>query len=94
MRQPDVEFAEPARVVRRQDDLYPVVDIEQLRMVVHFFRQKRHSRHEGPGFGEVLEMVGLADRVAIVDLNPAVQLVQRGLPLRSDQSFDHSNLRQ
>jgi hypothetical protein len=39
-------------------------------------------------------MVGLADRIAIVDLDPTMQLVQRGVPLRSDQSFDHSNLRQ
>ncbi len=94
MRQPDVEFAEPARVVRRQDDLYAVVDVEQLRMVVHFFRQERHSRHEGPGFGEVLEMVGLADRIAIIDLDPTMQLLQSGVALCSNQSFGHSNLRQ
>jgi hypothetical protein len=63
-------------------------------MVVHFFCQKRHSRHEGPRFGEVLEMVGLADRIAVADLDPTMQLVQRCLPLCSDQSFGHSNLRQ
>jgi len=79
--------------MRRQDHLDPVVDVEQLGMVVHFFGQERYSRHEAPGFGEVLEMVEPADRIAIVDLDPAMQLVQRGLPLRSDQSFDHSNLR-
>ena len=39
-------------------------------------------------------MVGLADRIAVVDLDPPMQFVQRGLPLCSDQSFGHSNLRQ
>src|SRR5207244_4248655 len=77
MRQFYIELAEPARIMRRQDDLDPVVDVEELRVVVHFFRQERHSRYEAPGFGEVLEVIGFADRVAIVDFDPAMQLVQR-----------------
>src|SRR5215469_14872398 len=84
VRQADVELAEAARVMRRQYDLDPVVDVEELGVVVHFLRQERHSRHEAPGFGEVLEMVALADRVAVLDLGPAMKPVQRRLSCCAD----------
>src|SRR6516162_3913025 len=84
LRQADIERAEAARVMRRQYDLDPVVDVEELGVVVHFLRQERHSRHEAPGFGEVLEMIALADCVAVFDLGPAMKPVQRRLACRSD----------
>src|SRR6516165_6468947 len=92
MRELDVALAEPARVVRRENDLHPVVDVEELRVVVHLFGQKCHSRDETPGLREIAEVIALADRIAILDLDPAMKLVQRRLPRRSDQLFDHATL--
>jgi hypothetical protein len=42
--------------------------------MVHLFGQQRHSRHEAPGLGEVAEMIALADRIAVLDLDPPVDL--------------------
>jgi hypothetical protein len=72
VRKADVAVAEAAGVVRRKDDFHPVVDVEELGMMVHFFGQQRHSRHETPSFGKVAEMITLADRIAVLDLDPPV----------------------
>src|SRR5437763_10416017 len=85
-------LAEAAGIVRRQDDLDPVVDIEDLRVVIHFVGGERDARQKPPGFGEIAEVITLADRVAVLDLAPAFELAQRRLPRRPDQPVDHAAL--
>ena len=85
-------LAEAPGIVGRQDDLDPVVDIEDLRVVIHFLGGERDTRQKAPGFGEIAEVITLADRVAVLDLAPAMQLAQRRLPRRPDQPVDHAAL--
>jgi hypothetical protein len=58
-------------------------------MVVHLFRQQRHLAHEAPGLAEGAEMVGLADRVAILDFAPAGELPDGGAARQAMQPFGH-----
>src|SRR5262245_9196654 len=92
MRGPEVPFDESARIWRSRNDIEPIVDVEELGVMVQFFGEEGHTRHEAPGLGEVFEMVALAYRVAVLDFDPAMELVQRRLARRSDQPFDHAIL--
>jgi hypothetical protein len=75
--------------VGREDDLHPIVDIEDFRVVIHLFGDQGDAREEAPGFGEIAEMIAFADRIAIVDLGPAVQCRECRVARRADQLFDH-----
>ncbi len=39
---------------------------------------------------KLAEMIALADRIAVGDLDPAMEFVERGMPRRADQLFDHA----
>src|SRR5438270_5055494 len=92
LRQPHVAFAEPVRVMGRQDDLDSVVDVEDLGMVIHLLGGERDARQKPPGLGEIAGVIALADRVAILDLAPAMQLAQRRLARRAGELLDHAAL--
>src|SRR5262249_15825727 len=50
-----VAIGQTARIVRGKRHLHGFIDIEPLRMVIHFFRDQRHTGHEPEGLVEVLE---------------------------------------
>ena len=58
------EFGHPAGVVRRQRHLDGLVDVEPLRMMIHFLGHQRRPRHEAEGLVEILEREFLGNRVA------------------------------
>jgi hypothetical protein len=76
----------------RQDDLHPVVDIEDFWMVIHLFGYQGDAREKAPGLGEIAEVIALTDRISIVDLAPAVQCRERRVSRRADEPFDHAAL--
>ena len=80
----------PLDVVRRENDLDAVADIEPFGMVVHFLRQQCHPTHEAPGLAEGAEMIGLANRIAVLDLVPAVELPNGSGARSAVQPFDHA----
>ena len=53
LRQGKIALRYATRVVRRQVDLDPVVDIEPLGVVVHRFGQQRDATHEAECFDEI-----------------------------------------
>ena len=73
-----VEVGQAAGIVGGECHVHRLVDIEPLRMVVHFFRDQRRARHEAEGLVEVLEHEFLRDGVAAARLRPAVKSGQRG----------------
>jgi hypothetical protein len=52
-----------ARAMRRQADLYSIVDIGPGRMVIHLLRRKRDARHKGKSLGKVLEFELPVERI-------------------------------
>src|SRR5579863_5222810 len=68
---------EPARVMRRQRDLYAVVHIRPLGMMIGFLREQRHPRHERKSRAEIGELETAVDRQPIFAQCPAGQLGQR-----------------
>src|SRR5690242_7989154 len=89
MRKANIALGKTARVVRRQDHLDAVVDVEPLGMMVHLLGDECHATHEAPGLAEGAEVIDLADGVAILHLGPAVKLAQRRFPRRARESLDH-----
>jgi hypothetical protein len=84
-----VALADTLDIVGRQHDFDPVVDIEQLGVVIHLLGQQRDSRYEAPGLREIAEMIALADRIAVCDLDPAMESVKCRVPCCADQLLDH-----
>ena len=74
VRQADIAGAEAARVVRRQNDIDTIVDIEPFRMMVHPFHLQGDARHEAEGLVEILEAEGPVDGVPAGDDLPTRKL--------------------
>ncbi len=53
-----------AGVVSREDQLDAVVDVEDLRVVIHFLGEEGDPREDRPGLGEIGELEILVDRVS------------------------------
>ena len=75
-----------------QRDLDPVVDVEPLRVVVCLLRGERDPAHEAERLVEIGEGEGFPDRVASLDLLPAVERGERRRPFRKVQSLYHAAL--
>ena len=82
VRQADVPRAEATRVVRRQNDIDTIVDIEPFRMMVHPFRLQGDARHEAEGLVEILEAEGLLDGVPAGDVLPTRKLGKGSCAIR------------
>ena len=54
-----------------------VVDIEPFGVMIELFRMERCARHEAKGGIEILELEALGNRLASVDLLPAIQFSER-----------------
>src|SRR5579883_3620390 len=89
MGQADIALGETAGIMRREDNLDAVVDVEPFGMVIHLLRHERHLAHEAPGLAEGAEVIDLADRIAVIHLSPTAQLLDGGAARRSDQPLDH-----
>src|SRR5690242_7878553 len=76
-RERHVLLAEPAGIVRRQNDLDLAVDVRPFGMVIGLVGRERDARHETPRLVEVGELEALVDRVATLDFAPALERRQR-----------------
>src|SRR6185312_8710921 len=65
------------------------VDVEPLRMVVHFFGNQRRARHKAESLIEILEHEFPGDGVAARYFRPAGQFAERGLAGAAAQFCSH-----
>ncbi len=74
MRKPDVEFRNTVLAMGGERDIDAIVDIEPFGVMVELFGMERCARHETEGGVEILELEAFGNRLASVDLLPAIQL--------------------
>ena len=67
-----VKCGNPFHGIGLQYHLDAIVDVEPLGMMIQFFRHQGDTGHKAERFVKVGKVIGLADRVAIRDLDPAV----------------------
>src|SRR6185436_6402287 len=89
LRQRHVALTEAVAVVRGQQDVDAVIDVEPFRMVVGLLRHQCDAVHEAPGLVESLELEGALDGVASFHRLPARQLLQRCRAFRRAELLDH-----
>lgn len=85
----DVAIGDAFDIMRGEDDLDAVVDVEPFGMMVHLLRGQGDLVHEAPGFAEIAEMKGFPDRVAILDFDPAMKLLECPVTGRGRQTLYH-----
>src|SRR3546814_628483 len=90
-RQLHVAIGQAVSVMRGEQNIDTVVDVEPFRMMVRLFCQQRNLGHEPESTVKIIEAEAARDRISLRIIDPAGQIGESFLPFLFGQLRNHGN---